>query len=99
MKSFPLTQADFYKLSHKKFMHHKTEFVYANLTPRSGKYAKWADDDKKVVFFGLQYFIKDFLIEEFNKGFFEKLTICKTWRFQLSFYRVPLPKDYPRFQF
>lgn len=72
MKSFPLTQADFYKLSHKKFMHSKTEFVYANLTPRSGKYAKWADDDKKVVFFGLQYFIKDFLIEEFNKEFFEK---------------------------
>lgn len=72
MKSFPLTQADFYKLSHKKFMHSKTEFVYANLTPRSGKYAKWADDDKKVVFFGLQYFIKDFLIEQFNKEFFEK---------------------------
>lgn len=71
--TFPITQADFYKLSHKKFMHESTEFLYANFTPRSAKYAKWLDNsDQKTVFFGLQHFIQDFLIDEFNKDFFEK---------------------------
>lgn len=73
MKSFPLTQADFYKLSHKKFMHEGTSFLYANFTPRSGRYAKWLDDgEQDVVFFGLQAFIQDFLIDEFNHEFFNK---------------------------
>lgn len=72
MKSFPLTQADFYKLSHKKFMVDGVTKIYANFTARSGKYAKWADDRKRVVFAGLQHFIKDFLIEEWNREFFKK---------------------------
>lgn len=72
MKSFPLTQADFYKLSHKKFMVDGATKIYANFTARSGKYAKWADDKKRVVFAGLQHFIKEFLIEEWNREFFNK---------------------------
>lgn len=73
MKSFPLTQADFYKVSHKGFMHEDTKLLYANLTPRSGKYAQWYDkDNQQAVFFGLQHFIKDYLIDEWNREFFHK---------------------------
>lgn len=72
MKSFPLTQADFYKLSHKKFMVEGATELYANLTARSGKYMKFADDSKRVVFVGLQHFLKDFLIDEWNREFFSK---------------------------
>lgn len=77
MKSFPLTQADFYKLSHKKFMVEGTQAMYANLTARSGKYARWEDHLQRVVFIGLQHFVKDFLIDEFDREFFhaDKATV------------------------
>jgi nicotinamide phosphoribosyltransferase len=69
----PLTQADFYKVSHKKFEKNGTTKIYANFTPRSGKYAKWYDgtgEARKVVVVGIQMFIKDFLMRTFNKEFF-----------------------------
>ena len=59
---------DFYKLSHREQYPQGTTTVYSTLTPRSNKYAPWSDE---VVFFGLQYFIKEYLIERFNKEFFE----------------------------
>lgn len=59
--------ADFYKLSHREQYPEGTEFVYSTLTPRSNKYAPWSYE---IVFFGLQYFIKEYLIERFNKEFF-----------------------------
>ena len=61
--------ADFYKLSHREQYPEGTTVVYSTLTPRSNKYAPWADE---IVFFGLQYFIKEYLIERFNKDFFER---------------------------
>lgn len=61
--------ADFYKLSHREQYPEGTSVVYSTLTPRSNKYAPWADE---IVFFGLQYFIKEYLIERFNKEFFER---------------------------
>lgn len=74
MKTQPLTQSDAYKLSHHGFMDPKTEYVYANMTPRSTKYLPVLKQfyDDKAVFFGLQHFIKDFLIDEFNNTFFNK---------------------------
>ena len=66
MRINPLTCADAYKLSHKGFMDEGTEFIYSNLTPRTSKHLpvfKGLYDDK-AVFFGLQYFIKDFLIKD-----------------------------------
>lgn len=59
---------DFYKLSHREQYPEGTTVVYSTLTPRSNKYALWADE---IVFFGLQYFIKEYLIDRFNKEFFE----------------------------
>ncbi len=66
---YPLTAIDFYKAGHRQQYPEGTELVVSNFTPRSGKHANVADKGH-IVFFGLQYFIKDFLIETFNKGFF-----------------------------
>jgi nicotinamide phosphoribosyltransferase len=73
MKIRPLTQLDFYKTQHKDQYPEGTTLVYSNLTPRSVKYLpKIEGTDDKIVFFGLQYFIKDFLVETFNREFFNK---------------------------
>lgn len=74
MNTNPLTTADSYKLSHKGFMSPMTEYIYSNLTPRSAKYLPVLKEfyDNKAVFFGLQYFIKDYLINTWNESFFSK---------------------------
>lgn len=67
----PLTCKDFYKADHANQYPKGTELVYSNLTPRSTKWAPHLDGiDEKIVFFGLQYFIKWFLIDTFNAEFF-----------------------------
>lgn len=69
-----LANTDSYKMSHKGFMNEGTTFIYSNLTARSSKYftAKNKDYKNDVVVFGLQAFIKDYLIEEWNREFFNK---------------------------
>lgn len=67
----PLNCIDFYKADHRRQYPKGTEMVYSNLTPRSTKLApKYGDD--KIVFFGLQYFMQYFLIEVWNKNFFDQ---------------------------
>lgn len=69
----PLTAIDFYKADHRNQYPVGTTEVYANFTPRSATYAKVADGfDKKIVFFGLQYFIKHFLQDAWDQQFFKK---------------------------
>jgi nicotinamide phosphoribosyltransferase len=69
----PITQTDGYKVDHRSQYPKGTELVFSNFTPRSTKYATKSEHcDDKVVVFGLQYFIKWYLIEEFNKGFFNQ---------------------------
>lgn len=71
MKSFASTQKDFYKTDHKSQYPQGTNRVYSNLTPRSDKLFKGSSLwDKKVVTFGIQKVIKEFLIDEFNNSFF-----------------------------
>lgn len=73
MKINPLNAIDFYKADHRRQYPIGTEYVYANFTPRSSRLAKMLPDfDNKVVFFGLQGFIKHFLIETWNEGFFNQ---------------------------
>jgi nicotinamide phosphoribosyltransferase len=74
MKTQALTQSDAYKLSHHGFMDPDTEYIYANMTPRSSKYLPVIKEffDDKAVLFGLQHFIIDFLINEFNDTFFNR---------------------------
>lgn len=70
----PLLQTDVYKVSHRGFMPHGTTKIYSNFTARSSKHLNVIKDsfDDKAVWFGLQYFIKDFLIREWNESFFNK---------------------------
>lgn len=69
--SFAPIQADFYKTGHKDQYPKGTSLVYSNLTARSGKYSN-VPNSKGVIFVGLQLFIKDYLIREWNKSFFSK---------------------------
>lgn len=73
MKINPLNAIDFYKADHRRQYPVGTEYVYANFTPRSSRLAKMLPDfDDKVVFFGLQGFVRHFLIETWNEGFFNQ---------------------------
>jgi nicotinamide phosphoribosyltransferase len=70
----PLHAIDAYKTGH-VFQYPKgTELVYSNFTARSDKLKNiptelWTGN---LVFFGLQHFIKDFLIDTWSKEFFQK---------------------------
>lgn len=70
----PLTAIDFYKTDHRRQYPTGTTEVYSNFTPRSGKLAKVIKEtfDNKIVFFGLQYFLQDFLINAWNTHFFKQ---------------------------
>lgn len=74
MKINPLTAIDFYKADHRRQYPKGTTEVYSNFTARSSKLANVIREtfDEKVVFFGLQYFIKEFLIETWNENFFNR---------------------------
>lgn len=61
---------DGYKLAHHKMYPQGIELVYSNFTPRSNKFFPEAKDG--AVVFGLQYLIKKYLIDEFNKNFFNR---------------------------
>lgn len=69
-----LLNCDAYKISHKGFMDAGTEVIYSNFTARSDKYLPVLKDrfDSKAVFFGLQYFVVDYLMNEWNNTFFSQ---------------------------
>ena len=60
---------DFYKLAHREQYPKNTQVIYSTFTPRSNVYFPQAD---KVVVFGVQAFIKKYLIEYFNTHFFNR---------------------------
>ena len=62
-------QTDAYKLFHKEAYHPEITNVYSNYTSRNGRLSNIKGNDS-VVFVGLQYFIKDVLIDEWNNTFF-----------------------------
>lgn len=57
---------DGYKLDHRRQYPTGTSLVYSNWTPRKSR----MEGIDEVVFFGLQYFLKKYLIEDFNQYFF-----------------------------
>lgn len=62
---------DFYKSGHRPQYPEGTESVYSTWTPRSTKHFTGSSIyDGKIVHFGIQAFVKDYLIEEFNRTFF-----------------------------
>lgn len=63
-----INYSDFYKVDHRRQYPNGTEFVYSNFTPRISR----IDGIDHVVVFGVQYFIKDYLLRRFNDSFFKK---------------------------
>jgi len=66
MKMNPLMLIDFYKADHRRQYPEGTELVYSNFTPRKSRQA----ENENLVFFGLQYFVKEYLVKQWNEGFF-----------------------------
>jgi len=64
----PILLTDFYKTEHQKMYPEGTTMIYSNFTPRKSR-MKGVDE---VVFFGLQHFIKKYLINEFYNFFFNR---------------------------
>lgn len=94
---YPLSCIDFYKADHRRQYPEGTELVVSNFTPRSGRYAN-VTDKSGIVFFGLQYFIKDFLVETWGRGFFnlpkEKVVGWYKRRMDTSLGKGSIPMDH-----
>lgn len=63
----PETQIDGYKVDHRRQYPEGTETIVSNFTARG---TRREDKNVKIVFFGLQYFIKKYLIKGWNENFF-----------------------------
>ena len=68
MNTSAINMKDGYKVSHKNQYPVGTEVVYSNFTPRSSR-IKGSDE---IVVFGIQYFIKKYIIESFDQTFFSQ---------------------------
>ena len=64
----PLLLTDGYKVDHRRQYPQNTTLVYSNWTPRKSR----IEGIEEVVFFGLQYFIKKYIVEEFENNFFSR---------------------------
>ncbi|WP_343631452.1 nicotinate phosphoribosyltransferase [Fluviicola sp.] len=64
----PLLLTDGYKVDHRRQYPTGTTLVYSNWTPRKSR----LDGVNEVVFFGLQYFIKKYILEDFEEHFFKQ---------------------------
>lgn len=63
-----INYTDFYKTTHHTMYPKNTSKVYSNFTARISR----LDGIDKVLVFGIQYFIKDYLIRRFNESFFKR---------------------------
>lgn len=61
---------DGYKLGHKTMYPDGMTKLYSNFTPRTNKH--FPEATQGAVVFGIQYFIKKYLVDEFNKNFFNR---------------------------
>lgn len=66
--STPLTQIDFYKVDHRSQYPEKCNLVFSNLTGRKSRIKGITE----YVFFNLQFFIKEYLISQWNINFFNQ---------------------------
>ena len=83
----PLLLTDGYKVDHRRQYPDKTTLVYSNWTPRKSRIEGIED----VVFFGLQYFLKKYIIEEFENNFFSqpKEKVIKRYERRINNYLGP----------
>ncbi len=71
MKLFAPIIKDAYKIGHKDQYKEGTEYVYSNLTARSGNHSN-IPNSRGVIWLGLQFVIKDILINTWNDTFFNQ---------------------------
>ncbi|HYF01864.1 MAG TPA: nicotinate phosphoribosyltransferase [Patescibacteria group bacterium] len=64
----PLLLTDGYKVDHRRQYPDGTTLVYSNWTPRKSR----IEGINEIVFFGLQYFIKKYILEDFETHFFKQ---------------------------
>jgi nicotinamide phosphoribosyltransferase len=83
----PLLLTDGYKVDHRRQYPEGTTLVYSNWTPRKSR----IEGVNEVVFFGLQYFIKKYIIEDFETHFFSqpKDKILKEYSRRINNYLGP----------
>jgi nicotinamide phosphoribosyltransferase len=84
MKVLPLLLKDGYKVGHKFQYPDGTTLVYSNLTPRKAR----NENVNEIIFFGLQYFVKEYLMEQFNDNFFkaDKKTVLAKYKRRIENY-------------
>lgn len=68
MNIIPVLLSDAYKYGHTKQYPPNTTLVYSNTTPRKSR----LENVDSVVVFGIQYFVKEYLINLWNKEFFNR---------------------------
>ena len=90
----PLTLIDGYKISHRQQYPAGTTKVYSNWTPRGTRVA----GEIGIIFFGLQYFLKEYLGRIWKEGFFDlpKDQVVEVYRNRLGSYLGPnsIPLDH-----
>ena len=64
----PLLLIDFYKATHAEQYPKEIAYLTSYYTPRMSR----LPDVDKVTFFGLQYFIQEYLMDGFQKNFFQR---------------------------
>ena len=72
MNMNPILAIDGYKVSHRAQYPQGTTQVYSNFTPRSDRFFSSPVADGKLVFFGLQGFLRWFMVDLFNDAFFAR---------------------------
>ena len=83
----PLLYTDGYKVDHRRQYPDHTTLVYSNWTPRKSR----IEGIEEIVFFGLQYFLKKYIIEEFDNNFFNqpKEEVLKLYTRRINNYLGP----------
>jgi nicotinamide phosphoribosyltransferase len=87
MKLNPATAIDGYKVDHRRQYPDNTEVVFSNLTARTTR----RENTDHMVFFGLQHFIKSFLIKNWEEDFFklEKGEVLRRFERRINNYLGP----------
>jgi nicotinamide phosphoribosyltransferase len=68
MNITPTLQIDGYKVDHRQQYNRKTKKIVANYTARSTR----RENTDEVIFAGAQYFVKEYLIRQWNENFFAR---------------------------
>jgi nicotinamide phosphoribosyltransferase len=91
LEILPVLLKDGYKVGHKFQYPDDTEYVYSNFTPRKSR-----TGFDYVVFFGLQYFLKEYLIRQFDENFFKqpKDIVIREYKRRITNYLGPINIDH-----